>query len=114
VKRAVNQPVTTSLTIFAGIYAKAYSVPDVGTLLPQHSHQTGHVTAITAGSVRAWRGETLLGDFHAPAMLSIPAHALHHFLTLTPAVGLICIHNADHVDGDEPAVSQHARLDLED
>jgi hypothetical protein len=104
-KRASNQPVTTALTIFAGVYAKAYTVPDAGTLLPQHSHKTGHVTAITAGAVRAWRGEELLGDFHAPAMLSIPAHTLHRFLTLVPVVQLLCIHNADHIENDEPAVA---------
>jgi hypothetical protein len=114
-KRALNQPVTTALTIFAGIYAKAYTVPDAGTLLPQHSHVTGHVTAITAGSVRAWRDDELLGDFHAPAMVSIPAHTLHRFLTLTPAVSLICIHNADHADPDgEPAIAEEHHLVTED
>ncbi len=113
-RRAPNQPVTTALTIFAGIYAKAYTVPDAGTLLPQHSHKTGHVTAITAGSVRAWRDGELLGDFHAPAMLSIPAHTMHQFLSLSSAVSLICIHNADHLEADEPAVAEMHTLDLED
>ena len=114
-KRAEHQPVTTALTIFAGIYAKAYTVPDAGTLLPQHSHQTGHVTAVTAGAVRAWRDGELLGDFEAPAMLSIPAHTLHQFLSLTDGVGLICIHNADHLDAEgEPAVAAEHNLELED
>ena len=113
-KRAPNQPITTVLTIFAGIYAKAYTVPDAGTLLPQHSHKTGHVTAVTAGSVRAWRDGELLGDFHAPAMLSIPAHTMHQFLSLSSAVGLMCIHNADHLEADEPAVAAEHRLSFEE
>jgi len=115
VRRAANQPVTTALTIFAGIYAKAYTVPDADTLLPQHSHKTGHVTAITAGSVRAWRDGELLGDFHAPALVLIPAHTMHSFLTLSDQVSLICIHNADHLDEvNEPAVAEMHTLDLED
>jgi hypothetical protein len=114
VRRAPNQPVTTALTIFAGIYAKAYTVPDAGTLLPQHSHKTGHVTAITAGSVRAWRDGELLGDFCAPALVLIPAHAMHSFLTLSDQVSLICIHNADHLEADEPAVAEEHHLDFEE
>jgi hypothetical protein len=110
-QRADNQPVTVALTVFAGIYAKVYTVPDAWTLLPQHSHQTGHVTAVTSGSIRAWSGEELLGDFHAPAMLEIPAHTLHRFLTLTPAVGLMCIHNADHADPEgEPVIAAEHQL----
>jgi len=29
-------------------------------------------------------------------------------------VCIACIHNADHIEDDEPAVSQEAHLDLED
>jgi hypothetical protein len=114
-KRAINQPVTTVITLFAGIYAKAYTVPDVGTLLPQHSHRFGHITAVTNGSVRAWRDDELLGDLHAPAMISIPAHTMHRFLTLTPGVCLMCLHNADHADPDgEPLIAEEHNLVMED
>lgn len=114
-KRAERQPATLAISIYAGIYAKAYTVPDAGTLLPQHSHEFAHLTALTAGSVRVWRGSRLLGDHHAPSLIQIPAHTLHQFLTLTPNVGLMCLHNADHVDADgEPAVAEHAHLELED
>ena len=114
-KRAINQPVTTAITIFAGIYAKAYTVPDAGTLLPQHSHRWGHVTAVTSGSVRVWCGEELLGDFHAPAMISIAAHTFHRFLSLAPETCLMCIHNADLADPDgEPVIAAENNLVLED
>ena len=66
------------------------------------------------GSVRAYRADELLGDYHAPAVVQIPAGVFHSFLTLTPDCALACIHNAYHLDGSEPAVSQHAIVNLED
>ena len=114
-KRAPNQPVTEALTIFAGIYCKAYTVPDAETLMPQHAHEFGHVTAVTSGAVRVWRDGALLGEFHAPALISIPARVMHAFLTLAPGTGLLCIHNADHADPDgEPAIHAEHYLELED
>lgn len=112
-KRADRQPETISVTVYAGIYYKQYRVPDAGTLIPQHSHDFPHLTALLQGSIRAYRGDDLLGDYHAPAVVQIPAGVLHTFLTLEDDVALACIHNADHLDDDEPAVSQEARLELE-
>ena len=114
-KRAANQPVTEALAIFAGVYVKAYTVPDAETLLPQHAHEFPHVTAVTSGSVRVWRDGVALGDFHAPALIEIPARVMHAFLTLTPATGLLCIHNADRADADgEPVIAAEHVLQLED
>ena len=50
----------------------------------------------------------------ARTFCAMPAFTLHRFLTLTPDMRLACIHNADHLEADEPAVSQEAHLDLED
>jgi hypothetical protein len=113
-KRAEGQPETISVTIYAGIYYKQYRVPDAGTLIPQHSHEFPHLTPLLQGSVRVYRADEMLGDYHAPAVVQIPAGVLHTFLTLTSDCCLACIHNADHIEGDEPAVAQHAHLDLED
>lgn len=114
-KRAEKQPVTEALTVFAGIYAKVYTVPDAETLLPQHAHRYDHVTAVTSGAVRVWQDGRLLGDYRAPSLISIPAHMMHSFLTLTPGVGLMCIHNADHADPDgEPPIAAENHLELED
>ena len=79
-KRAENQP-TSELVLYAGIYCKLWSVPDRGTLLPQHSHVWDHISLIVQGAVRVWRDEDLIGDFKAPAMVKIEAYALHKFLT---------------------------------
>ena len=114
-KRADHQPVTEALVIFDGIYCKAYTVPDAETLLPQHSHSHGHVTAVTAGAVRVWQDGRLLGDFRAPSLISIPAHTMHSFLTLEAATALLCIHNADHADAEgEPSIAAEHQLVRED
>jgi hypothetical protein len=55
----------------------------------------------------------MLGDFVGPCAIKIPALALHKFLTLSDGVVILCLHNADHIEGDEPAVAQHAHLELE-
>jgi hypothetical protein len=114
VKRSEHQPETISVTIYAGIYYKQFRVPDAGTLIPQHSHEFPHLTALLHGSVRVYRADELLGDYHAPAVVQIPAGVLHTFLTLVPDCALACIHNADYIEGDEPAVAQHAHLGMED
>ena len=78
----------------------------------------GITTAISRRSCKAaygaWRDEECLGDFLRPAVVRIPAYTLHNFLTLENDVALACIHNADHLERDEPAVSQEAALELED
>ena len=113
-KRAPNQPVTTALTIFGGIYAKAYRVPDAGTLLPQHSHVTSHLTALTSGAVRVFVGNDNGTYYEAPALIKIDALTFHSFVTVSDNVGLICIHNADHLDADEPATRAMQELEYED
>jgi len=99
--RAENQPIVEAVSVYGGCFVKAYTVPDAGTILPQHSHRHSHMTALISGSVRVWCDGELKGDFTAPALIQIPALTLHKFLTLTPAVGLMCIHSVDAADGEE-------------
>jgi hypothetical protein len=42
-KKAINQPVTTDLVIYGGVYIKLYEVAEVGTIIPQHSHKFSHL-----------------------------------------------------------------------
>jgi hypothetical protein len=104
-KRAEHQPETISVTIYAGIFYKLYRVPDADTLMPQHAHQHDHLSALLQGSVRLMVDDRIIGDFTAPSTLRIPAHIKHTFLTLTPDVVLACIHNADHIENDEPVIA---------
>jgi hypothetical protein len=104
-KRAEHQPETISVTIFAGIYYKLWRVPDAGTMIPQHAHRFDHLTALLRGAVRVWCNDELLGDVHSPATLKIGAGDKHAFQTLVDGVVLACIHNADHIENDEPAIA---------
>lgn len=114
-KRAEHQPEQVEVVLYAGLFMKLWSVRDAGTLLPQHAHEFPHATLLMRGSMRAWRGDELLGDFRAPAVIRIPAHVLHSFLTLTPDCALACLHNADHAEADgEPPIAEHHTLALED
>ena len=113
-KRAPNQPETISVSLYAGIYYKVYRVPDANTLLPQHSHRFGHLTAVLQGSVSVWSDDGLDCVYSAPATIMIAPHVKHSFLTLSDDVLLACIHNADHLEADEPAVAEEHNLELED
>jgi quercetin dioxygenase-like cupin family protein len=109
-KRAEHQP-EGSLCLYAGVFAKTWTVRDRGTLLPQHSHVWPHISYIVSGVVRVWRDDELLGDYAGPCAVKIPAHALHKFLTLTDDVTILCIHNADHAEADgEPAIAAEHQL----
>ena len=113
-KRAVNQPVST-LTLYAGLYAKTWTVPDRGTLLPQHAHSFPHVSYIVSGLVRLWRDDKEIGDFVGPCAIKIPALSKHRFLTFSDNVVILCLHNADHADPDgEPPIAERHDLELED
>ena len=112
-KRAEHQP-ERSLCLYAGIYALTWTVQDRGTLLPQHSHRHPHISYVASGVVRVWCEDEQLGDFAAPCAIKIAAYKMHSFLTLTDNVTILCLHNADHLEADEPAVAEEHALDLED
>ena len=113
-KRAPNQP-TSSLCLYAGVFAKTWMVQDSNTLLPQHSHSFPHISYIVSGTVRVWCGDERLGDFTGPCAIKIRARQLHEFLTLTDNVTILCLHNADHLDeADEPAVATRHDLEFEE
>jgi quercetin dioxygenase-like cupin family protein len=110
-KRAERQPETVWLEIYAGIYCKTYRVPDAGTVLPQHSHHHDHLTFVSSGAVYVERDGRPAGRYDAPALVRIPAHTMHSFITLGPDTVLSCIHNTDHAEADgEPAIAEEHHL----
>ena len=109
-KRAEHQPETVSVSIYGGIYYKVWRVPDADTLIPQHSHDYDHLTAVIQGMVRVWRDDVHIGDFMAPATVRIPKHCKHAFRTLTPSCVFACI----HAEGTEDAVHEEHHLVTED
>ena len=108
-KCAEEQPVG-ELTLFAGIFCKTWSIAAMGTVLPQHAHEHPHISLIVAGSVRVWCGDEMLGDFHAPATIKVPAREKHTFLTLTGRVIIACIHAVG--EADDVAIAEEHVLEL--
>ncbi len=112
-KRAENQPTSDQHDVLYGGYLlyACGPVPDRFTLLPQHAHAHSHISMVVQGAVRVWSGDKCLGDFTAPTVVKIEAHALHKFLTLTDDVTIACIHNADHADPEgEPSIAAEHQL----
>lgn len=110
-KRAPNQPVETVMCLYGGVFAKAYTVPDSDTLLPQHAHTSPHVTAVTQGAVQVWAGEQDLGVFIAPAFIKVEALVKHRFVTLQADTRLMCIHA---LDVEDVPIHEEHHLELED
>lgn len=74
------------------VFVKVMHLPEAGLLVPQHSHEYSHLSMLAVGSVRVWRDDVLLGDFHSPAGIEIEAKCKHRFLSLEPSI-IYCIHN---------------------
>jgi len=108
-KRAEHQPVTEAVYVYGGIYYKVWSVPDAGTLIPQHAHRYDHLTALLRGSVQVFYDGRLGPVVDAPNAIRVEAGIKHAFQTLVPDCQLACIHNADHAeaDGEPPIVAEH-------
>lgn len=95
-----DQPVETNITLCDGLFVK-HAIFAKDSYIPQHSHETDHLTVVATGAVRAWADQVLLGDFHAPAGIVIKARVQHLFLALEPMTALLCIHRVDETG--EPA-----------
>jgi hypothetical protein len=75
------------------IWVRAYSVKKAQTVIGQHVHVHDHITLVSSGSVRVWQDDTEPTEFHAPAIITIPAGSRHEFMALTDDVVLCCLHN---------------------
>lgn len=102
-KELADQPKQTNIYLCEGLFVK-HMIFDEGTYIPQHSHETDHLSVIATGAVRAWREGTLLGDFQAPAAVLIKARTKHTFMALQPHTTVLCVHRVD--DGDDPMIHE--------
>lgn len=100
-----EQPAQTNIYLCRGLFVK-HMVFAEGTLIPQHSHATPHLSVIATGAVRAWKDGVLLGDFHAPGGVLIEAEAKHTFLALKPHTTVLCVHRVGP-DGDPDVLEEH-------
>ena len=110
--RHPEQPITTDIKLLDGLFIKTAIVPKAGTIIPQHSHRSDHVTLLAVGTMRVWADDVLLGDFTGPTGILIRAEAKHRFCTMTDGLVFACIHAVS--DTGEPDVSEQHLLELED
>jgi quercetin dioxygenase-like cupin family protein len=107
-EKLADQPLQTNIRMCEGLFVK-HCIFAAGTYIPQHSHETPHLSVIATGAVRAWQDGELLGDFTAPAGIVIKARAKHLFLALTEAT-VLCVHRVD--DDGEVAIHEEHHLDM--
>jgi hypothetical protein len=86
------------------IWVRAYTVEKAKSVISQHVHLHDHITLISSGSVEAWQDGEILGEFHAPAVIKIPAGKKHAFTALTDNVVLCCLHNLRGTDLESPQI----------
>ena len=84
------------------IWVRAYSVKKARSVISQHVHVHDHITLVSSGSVRVWQDDTEPEEFHAPAIITIPAGSKHKFMALTDNVVLCCLHNLRGTGTDFP------------
>ena len=93
-KRAEHQPIETNIHLCEGLFVK-HAVFAEDTYIPQHSHETEHLSVVATGAVRVWQDGELMGDYRAPAGIVIKARVKHLFLALEPMTTVLCVHRVD-------------------
>ncbi len=108
VQIASEQPDQTNIYLCPGLFVK-HMVFAEGTYIPQHSHETDHLSVIATGAVRVWQDGVLIGDYTAPAGVLIEAHSKHTFLALQPNTTVLCVHAVD--EGGDPHIHEEHSLE---
>jgi len=93
------------------IWVRAYSVKKAHTIIGQHVHVHDHITLVSSGSVRVCQDHQEPAEFHAPAMITIPAGSKHKFMALTDDVVLCCLHNLRGTGLDAPESIRQAEVE---
>ena len=106
-----EQPLSTDIRMCDGLFVK-HTVFAEGTYIPQHSHDTDHLSIIATGAVRVWQDGELLGDYAAPNGVVIKARRKHLFLALEPMTTVLCVHRVD--ESGEPTIHEEHELMIEE
>ena len=88
-----NQPPVVEIKMADGVFIKQMLIETAGTYIPQHSHSYDHTSMLAVGSVRLWKDGLWVGDFTAPAGITIVAGVAHTFMALEDKTIVYCIHN---------------------
>lgn len=86
------------------IWVRAYTLAKAKSVIAQHIHAHDHITLVSSGTVEAWQDGELLGEFVAPAVVTIPAGKRHAFKALTDGVVLCCLHNLRGTGLESPEI----------
>jgi quercetin dioxygenase-like cupin family protein len=88
------------------IWIRSYTLEKAKTVMSQHVHEHDHATVVSRGTVEAWQDGEILGQFIAPAVITIPAGKKHYFVALTDDVVLCCLHNLRGTGLESPKIKE--------
>lgn len=87
-----------------GMWVRAYTLAKRHSVAAQHVHDHDHITLLASGSVAFWQNGEQVASYHAPAVITVPAHKGHAFIALTDNVVLCCLHNLRGADSPASAI----------
>jgi len=88
------------------IWIRSYTLEKANTVISQHVHEHDHATIVSRGTAEAWQDGKILGQYTAPAVITIPAGKKHHFVALTDDVVLCCLHNLRGTGLESPKIKE--------
>jgi len=88
------------------IWIRSYTLAKAKTVISQHVHEHDHATIVSRGTVEAWQDGEILGQYTAPAVITIPAGKKHQFMALTDDVVLCCLHNLRGTGLESPKIKE--------
>lgn len=87
-----------------GMWIRSYTLEKANTIAAQHIHEHDHITLLASGTVRMWQNGEEVGEYVAPAIITVPAGKKHSFLAVTDNVVLCCLHNLRGTEFDTPQI----------
>lgn len=94
----VDQP-TEYVDEVGGFVFRSVTIARAGTGIPQHKHETDHVTLVCAGQGRLWVNKVWRGDFTAFSAVEVKAGDEHFWLALEPNTRFSCVFDAAKLEG---------------
>lgn len=108
----IEQPPVVEFHTVDGVFIKQMYIAKAGTLIPQHSHAWDHTSMLATGWVWVWADGVSLGEFKAPAAITIKAGVRHTFQSLAHDTMIYCIHNL-HGEEAVKVLAEHNLVDAE-
>lgn len=91
---AADQP-TEFIDEVGGFLFRTVLLQKPGTIIPQHKHDTDHVTLVCAGAGRLWVNGEWRGDYEAFSAVEVKAGDTHLWQSLHRYTRFSCLFDAD-------------------